>query len=333
MEMNSDMLLLLAAFAVSFILTWLLSRGLLQITDIPNHRSLHSVPTPRTGGLAIAAAMFAVALASWLGVVELGLQGLSLLLAGWFMLLAISVLDDIIDLSAPLRLLLHLAAAAIFLGDMALSWWQLGLLVLLMGWCTNLFNFMDGMDGLAGSMGLVGAATLAILLWLADPGSSWLLAAVFAAAIAGFLPWNLPPARIFLGEAGSVPAGVLLAGLAIHAVLEAGVHAALVVLPFLTFLVDATLTLLARGLRGERVWQAHREHCYQRLCLAGFPVYQVLMLESALVFVNAGAAIWLAAMAAGDGLSWSVFGLLLALHVMLFGVVVRRYPREPGSGN
>lgn len=321
------MLLLAGAFALSFLLTWVLSRGWLAITDVPNHRSLHSVPTPRTGGLAIAGAGIAALLSGVvLGHVDVAPVGLLMLIGGWVMLLSLSVLDDIADLSAPLRLLVHLGAALLFLWMVELAWWQLGLLVLLMTWCTNLFNFMDGMDGLAGSMGVVGASTLAVLLWQGDAGNSWLVAAILAAAMAGFLPWNLPPARIFLGDAGSIPSGFLLAGLAIHAVLEAGIHPALVILPFLTFLVDASCTLVARAWRGERIWEAHREHAYQRLCLAGLPVYQVLMLEFALVCVNAGLALWLASGVRNE-LIWFVLGLQVALHVVLYGVIVRRCPR------
>ena len=265
-----------AVAIVAGMAAWLGTRALIPLLrrrallDRPNERSLHDSPTPRGGGIAVIATVVAAwALFAALGETAPNTVIVAAAAAG---LAILSWIDDLGDLPAWLRLLAHLAA--VLAGLLALpqapvfqGWLPLALdraaAALLWLWFTNLFNFMDGMDGLAGSE----AASVALgLALLAGSGIAPLAAVIFGAAI-GFLVWNWAPARIFLGDVGSVPLGYLLGFLLLAAAAE-GHWAAALILP-LYFLADATITLLRRLLRRERIWQAHREHFYQRAVQAG----------------------------------------------------------------
>ena len=233
--------------------------------DRPNERSLHATPTARGGGIAAVA----VVLAAW---AVLGPPQILVACAAALLLAAISWIDDLRGVSAALRLPAH--AAAVCAGLLALpaepvfqDWLPVTLdravAALFWLWFTNLFNFMDGMDGLAGSEAAAVAFGLALL---AGPVEAPLAAAVFGAAV-GFLAWNWAPARIFLGDVGSVPLGYLL-GFLLLAAAARGHWAGALILPSY-FLADATITLLRRLFRGAQVWQAHREHFYQRAVQRG----------------------------------------------------------------
>jgi UDP-N-acetylmuramyl pentapeptide phosphotransferase/UDP-N-acetylglucosamine-1-phosphate transferase len=247
---------------------WLRRRAIL---DRPVDRSAHSVPVPRGGGLVLVpvllAAWFALTL---LGQAPAGDAALATLAAG---LALLSWLDDLRGLPAGLRLLCHVLAViaglaflppgAVFQGvlppilDRAAT-------ALLWVWFVNLFNFMDGIDGITGietaALGL-GLALVAALASAADDGSGGLAICAAAGAVA-FLRWNWHPAQIFLGDVGSVPLGYLLGALLL-ALAARGLWAPALILP-LYYLADASLTLAGRLLRGERFWQAHRQHFYQR---------------------------------------------------------------------
>ncbi len=245
----------------------------LGMVDRPNHRSLHSVPVARGGGIPMAVV---VALFLLLSPIDLDLAlwtGLALA-AG---LCLVSALDDRFGLPIRVRLLGHLVAAAVFsilaIGvTLPLQWVDGGLVLictLLIAWMLNLYNFMDGSDGLAAGQGLIGFAALAILAAMSDaPELIWPALAVSGACL-GFLWWNFPPARLFLGDSGSVPLGFLAGAFMLYLVLEGGVAPWLVVLPFAPFWMDASFTLLRRILRGEAFWRAHREHSYQHLVRSG----------------------------------------------------------------
>jgi len=271
--------ILITAAAVAlaaFLLTGLAVRVLTAraVLDRPNARSSHAVPTPRGGGIAVLAAL--VPGLALLAVLSGEAARLWPALLGLVLLAGVSFADDLSSLSARLRLLAQ--AIAVGLGMVALPEASLtqGLvplalerLVLAVGWLwfINLFNFMDGIDGITAvetiAVGL-GAGLSALLL--GAPGLLAALGLVTAAGAAGFLPQNWHPARIFLGDVGSVPLGYLLGFILLWLAL-AGAPAAALALP-LYYLADATLTLLKRLGRGERVWQAHREHWYQRAAAA-----------------------------------------------------------------
>jgi Fuc2NAc and GlcNAc transferase len=251
-----------------------------NLLDIPNDRSSHKQPTPRGGGLAIAvAASVGFATLFWLGQLN-GKMLLALLLGGGAIAL-VGMLDDRHKLSPSLRLSIHLAAAALAIWclggipplqvgervvDLGAPGWVLGVLAIV--WTLNLFNFMDGIDGIAASESTFMAVIGGILLLLAVPDSSLAGAAfVFGAACLGFLAWNWPPAKIFMGDVGSGYLGYVLAVLALGSGVEhpaAGL--AWLILGGL-FFADATVTLLRRVVRQQRVFDAHREHAYQHVAI------------------------------------------------------------------
>ena len=242
-----------------------------RVIDHPNERSLHTEPTPRLGGLGIAAGALPFMLVP--GDASL------IVIAGCAAFLAlVSFIDDMRSLPIEVRLPAHLAAALAAVlavaspvaGAAPWGWMEAAFAVLAIAWMANLFNFMDGSDGLAGSMALIGFAVLSIAA--AQAGSMPLAFAALAtsSAAAGFLLHNFPPARVFLGDSGSVPLGVLAGALGAWGTALGTWPAWFPVLVFSPFIVDASVTVLRRLLAGERIWRAHRTHCYQRLVLAGW---------------------------------------------------------------
>jgi Fuc2NAc and GlcNAc transferase len=267
------------------------------ILDRPNERSSHVVPTPLGGGWGIAApAIGAVVLTSGLGwldrstAVGLAGGGAAVALVGW--------IDDRVGLSAWVRLLVQVVAASwlvSWLGgfdglDLGTTRVPLGpfgsaLAVLATVWCTNLYNFMDGIDGIAGTEAVSVATVGGVLLLFGGSTGLGLVAMVTAAASAGFLVWNRPPARIFMGDAGAGLLGFLLAGLALAGESHGAVPALVWVLLLGAFVADATIVLLRRMARGERWYSAHRGHLYQRLVQAGWSHARV---DRALLGINLG---------------------------------------------
>ncbi len=298
-----------------------------NILDRPNDRSSHRFATPRGAGIAVVATVLAV----WLGLAAIGRVSAAVftisIAAG--LLAAISWLDDLDGLSPITRLVAQ--AAAIAIGLTALPADHIGLrdafgpvlpelvLGLLWLWWVNAFNFMDGIDGLAGSeAAAIGAGLLLLGSFgaAADPTLALLAAAVLGAAL-GFLRWNWAPARIFLGDVGSVPLGYLT-GFLLLSLAEGGNWAAALILP-LYFLADATITLVRRLLRGERVWQAHREHFYQRAVARGADhaavVTRVAVANTVLVLCG-----WAAANGAGvAALAAAIASVAALLAVLVWG--------------
>jgi UDP-N-acetylmuramyl pentapeptide phosphotransferase/UDP-N-acetylglucosamine-1-phosphate transferase len=146
--------------------------------------------------------------------------------------------------------------------------WDTGFLIFTV-WFINLYNFMDGMDGFAGGMGTLGFGFLAYLGWLAGQDFFALSGLLIAGANLGFLLCNFPPARIFMGDAGSTTMGFLAAGMSLWGVRDGLFPMWIPILIFSPFIVDATVTLIRRLVHGDKVWQAHRSHYYQRLVLLG----------------------------------------------------------------
>jgi Fuc2NAc and GlcNAc transferase len=268
--------LLLAVFAASWLGTLAVRAYALKrrILDHPNARSSHSVPTPRGGGVAIVAAFLAGVLVLWaLGEADAGLA-LALLLGG-APVAALGFWDDRAPLPARLRLAAHLAAAALVLALLGglhrldlgplvidLGWLGLPIGVLGLVWLLNLYNFMDGIDGLAASEAVFVAGAGALICAQSGGGLAWVLA-LLAAASLGFALVNWPPARIFMGDAGSGFLGLAIGTLALAATVR-GVTAPWPWVVLLgVFLVDSTLTLVRRAGRGEPLHEAHRSHAYQ----------------------------------------------------------------------
>lgn len=282
---------LLTAFLASYgVLFGLLRLRLALPLDHPNARSLHAAPVPRIGGLGLLAGIGA----SLLWSAPTGLGTILLLALG---LAALSWLDDWRGLPVSPRLAAHLAAAGLFVLGSGLAEgqfvWAL-LLALAVVWMTNLYNFMDGADGLAGGMAVFGFAAFAVSAWLAGDMEMARLAAGIAAAAVGFLCFNFPPARLFLGDVGAVPLGFLAAALGLEGWRRGLWPATTPLLAFAPFIVDAGATLLYRLPRGENPVQAHREHYYQRLIRMGWSHRRLALAAYPLMAASAASAVWVA---------------------------------------
>jgi UDP-N-acetylmuramyl pentapeptide phosphotransferase/UDP-N-acetylglucosamine-1-phosphate transferase len=279
----------LAAFLLSLILIvalrpWLVRRALAR----PNARSSHRVPTPQGGGIAVVIATFTVAwaaIALWPSVAQNHSALLLTVTAAAALLTAVGAIDDMRPMPEAPRLLLQFIAVGAVIatlpGDlraMPQLPWTIERVCLFFGmvWLVNLVNFMDGIDWMTVAE-VVPIASALTLLGLC--GTIGLLPALFASALlgamAGFAPFNKPVARLFLGDAGSLPIGLLL-GWLLLALAGAGHLAAALILP-LYYLADTTVTLARRIMRREPFWQAHRTHFYQRATDNGFTVPGIVM--------------------------------------------------------
>jgi UDP-N-acetylmuramyl pentapeptide phosphotransferase/UDP-N-acetylglucosamine-1-phosphate transferase len=274
----------------------------IRLLDQPNERSLHTSPTPRTGGIAICVTLFA----AWLVLaLTTHLQFFPInILLGAVIIAAIAMLDDRHNLSAGLRLLVQISAALVMIyggffiqGEVvpgiifaANTAAMTAMTVLLTLWLINLYNFMDGMDGFAGGMAVIGFGTLSVLGWAQGDILFAGSALTVCAAAAGFLWFNFPPARIFMGDSGSTTLGFLVAAFAIWGSRRGITPVWLSLVIFSPFVVDATVTLLKRALRGEPVWRAHRSHYYQRLVQLGWGHRRTVTVEYAVMLGCAGLA-------------------------------------------
>lgn len=320
-------LMIAVVFVAAFALTWVLRRYALasSLMDIPNERSSHSVPTPRGGGVAIVLSFLAVL--PLMGVLQwLPWSSVIATVGAGAAVAVLGFLDDHGHIAARWRLLGHFSAAA-----WALYW--LGGLppLLLFGytfdsglfgsilaavyivWLLNLYNFMDGIDGIASVEAICVCLGGALLYALLDASSLALLPLLLAAAVAGFLCWNFPPARIFMGDAGSGFLGLILAVLSLQAAwFKAELLWSWVIL-LGVFVVDATFTLLRRLLRGDKVYEAHRSHAYQ-YASRQFSAHRPVTL--AVLLINL---VWLLPLALAVGLGYldGLLGVLIAYVPLL----------------
>ena len=308
---------LLIVFFGSLILTHAVCRYALakQILDVPNHRSSHHVPTPRGGGVAFIVVFLAVI--SWQMAMGALVPSLYSALFGAGTLVALlGIMDDHGDLSAKVRLLGHFIASVFALyclgGMPALSFfgwtlpagcWLNILAVFYLVWLLNLYNFMDGIDGLAGLEVLTVTMGGVFLYVLIDHQQDISVPLVLAAAVAGFLWWNLPPARIFMGDAGSGFLGLVLGIFSIQAAMVRPQLFASWLILLGVFIVDATTTLVCRLCQGHPIDEAHREHAYQHAA-AHYGSHLKVTLGVAMVNL-----LWLLPMAVVVGLQWIPAGL------------------------
>lgn len=345
------MVSLLAVFAAagvaSWLLTgmarrWMLARGTL---DVPNERSSHVVPTPRGGGLAIAAVM----LAGLVGGMAFGWLPLRLgigLLGGGLMVGAIGWADDCFNLTYRPRLAVHFAAALwtlawlggfprLHLGSTGLPLGIAGWVLASLGivWTVNFYNFMDGIDGIAGGEAVVVGLAGGLLLMATGAADLAGLSFLIAAASFGFLLWNWSPARIFMGDVGSGVLGYLFAALAVASENRGAVPMLVWVLLLGVFVVDATVTLVRRALDREVVFNAHKKHAYQRAVQAGWSHGRVSAVVMLLGVVLGGLG-WLAIRIPAHLVAVSLGGLgaLVLLHtgVNAWAAALRRVP-EPAA--
>ena len=326
-----------AVVGISFALTAALRRYALarSIIDIPNARSSHSVPTPRGGGVAIVLAFLLVLpVLAW---AKLDTLPALVAIGGAGALVAvIGFMDDHGHIAARWRLLGHFCAAAwalFWLGgfppiamfgmSIDFGWAGCILAAFYLVWMLNLYNFMDGIDGIASVEAISVCFGACLIYWLSGfEGLMW-IPALLAMAVGGFLYWNFPPARIFMGDAGSGFLGVVLGAISIQAAWVSSqlLWAWLILLG--VFIVDATYTLIRRLIRGDKVYEAHRSHGYQ---FASRKVGRHLPVTLGVVVINM---VWLLPIALCVG----VFGLngllgLVLAYVPLISLAIKFHAGE-----
>ncbi|CAM2007388.1 MraY family glycosyltransferase [Acanthopleuribacter pedis] len=299
--------------------------------DNPNERSSHKIPTPRGGGLAPVCALFlGLGAASTAGTTNLT----PMFFAAWAMVIAVGLIDDKLDLSAKIRMAVHVGAAVLVVincGPMNFiplpapiyrdfQWFAYPMTFLWLIGVLNLYNFLDGIDGFAGTQALwVG---LGVALILGQP----MIGACIAAAALGFLVHNWHPAKIFMGDVGSASLGFLFACLPFYlrpTMVAESIFVMAMLLWF--FLADGTFTILRRLSKGEKIWQAHRSHLYQRLTIAGRSHGQVVLLVAMLQAALFAVLVW-------SGLSLDTHAWLVAVTALgLFGIYWAWVVREEKS--
>lgn len=310
-----------AVLIASLLMTWVLRRYALSrsLMDIPNVRSSHSVPTPRGGGVAIV-------LTYLVALLFVAINGLISWSASWPLLGAgvlvaiVGFLDDHGHIAARWRLLAHFSAAAWALFcigglptirlvgfELNLGWLGHLLAILYLVWMLNLYNFMDGIDGIASIEAVCACAGACLVYGLTGHQSLIFAPMLLAVAVTGFLYWNFPPARIFMGDAGSGFLGVVIGVLSLQAAWAAPELLWVWLILLGVFIVDATFTLGRRLLRGDKVYEAHRSHGYQ---YASRQAGRHLPVTLAVAAINL---LWLLPIAVGVGMGLDgLSGLLLA---------------------
>jgi UDP-N-acetylmuramyl pentapeptide phosphotransferase/UDP-N-acetylglucosamine-1-phosphate transferase len=329
-----------AALALSIFFTRRFCRpdSAVYILDHPNERSLHDRPVPRGGGLAILIAIVVCGAAMSMFYPARGLAGIGF---GVLIVAVVSFIDDRHSITPAGRLAAHVAASAVIIYSGFIlygmeipgtSWdWPYAVGIILSAifivWMVNLYNFMDGMDGFAGGMTVFGFGTFAVMGWMVGHDMFQTSSAIIAAAAAGFLIFNFPPARIFMGDVGSSTLGLLAATFSLWGVRDGIFPFWIALLVFSPFIVDATITLIRRLIRREKIWQAHKNHYYQKLVQSGWGHRKTVLLEYAIMLGCAMTALW--GVHASDKLQevmlvgWALF--YLVFFVWVSRLVARHY--------
>ena len=333
MNIGTLTLVVLAAAAISAGLIVVLRPVLVRYALArPNARSSHAAPTPQGGGIAVVIAVIAVVAVAMFGlnVTQPDAKWFALLFGSTALIAVVGAADDILTLSVAPRLALQGLAVALMLAALpdelrvaaALPWWVERALMLVAGlWFVNLTNFMDGIDWMtvaevvpiAAALGILGVAGVM-------PIQGVVVALALGGAMLGFAPFNKPVARLFLGDVGSLPIGLLLAWLFVMLAGQ-GYLAAALLLPFY-YGSDATITLARRLRDRERIWEPHRGHFYQRATAGGFTVGDVVarvftinVMLALLAFVTVR-------------YNTTLVGIIaLALAVVMVGLLLRSFAR------
>jgi Fuc2NAc and GlcNAc transferase len=323
-----------AGVLTGFIRSRALARGML---DVPNARSSHVTPTPRGGGVAIVVAA-TIGFAVLTALDRISHELLIAMLGGGLAVAVVGYFDDRHQLSARVRLAVHFAAALwalAWLGGLpplrfgehtfTFGWGGYVLGALGIVWTLNLFNFMDGIDGIAAleAVFIVCAGSI-ISIWTGGATEVSAAGPILAAACVGFLLWNWPPAKIFMGDAGSGYLGYAVAVLALAAARESSVALLVWVILGGLFFVDATVTLARRLMRGERGYEAHRSHAYQWLTRRWQSHLRVTLLSATLNVL------WLfpCAFIAATKPHWAGWTVVFALLPVVVGVRLAGAGRE-----
>jgi len=285
----SQVILVIGIMLLSCILTglaaWYARRS--GMVDHPGERHSHVVATPRGGGIGIILALLIVS--PWLigsGDETWG----KCIFPGMLVLAFLGWRDDHASLSARLRFFVQLVVSIYLVACAVNNDWMQGagsilLAVLFLVWMTNLYNFMDGSNGMAGLQAVFGGAVLFCLFDSADQHSLALASACVAAACAGFLPWNLGNARVFMGDVGSISLGFVFGALLVIGVGSQAFSLPVALMVMLIFVTDSSLTLLGRVLKREQWYNAHKQHLYQRLIAQGWTHGRVALFYQAINLV------------------------------------------------
>ena len=254
-----------------FIRYILKSRILSRFIDIPNQRSLHTKPKPKGGGLAIIIPIIISIL--------LYSSQFFYLIPFLLVLLFLSFLDGLLVIKPSTRLTVQFVTTFIFLLvlDLQLSYLFLTIIFLSLIWVINLYNFMDGSDGLAAGMSIIGFGFYTIISILTGDVNFAILNCIIVAGCTSFLFFNYPPAKIFMGDMGSIPLGFLCGAIGVMGWNKGLWTFWFPLIVFSPFIIDATITLLKRFIKKESLTQAHRSHYYQRAILAGFSHKQIAL--------------------------------------------------------
>jgi len=303
--MKADIGPILLSYLLSYFIVKILLRAEphFKVMDIPNDRSMHKIPVPRTGGVGIMVSI--ITCAAFVLFQEDSIQEsgrLIIWLVSFTVLFCVSLADDVRGLSSASRLIVHIACAAAVTYDGSLVPIALDdssnfsvlayiVTVLYIVWMINLYNFMDGMDGLASGMAIIGFTALGIFGYQGGEIYFSMLCFIVAASSAGFLVLNFPPAKIFMGDVGSSTMGFLAALFSLWAHNHNVVPIWITLLVFSPFIVDSTMTLMRRAVNGEVIWSAHRSHFYQRLVQLGWSHRKTLLWEYALMLLCVGSAL------------------------------------------
>src|SRR5262245_24149860 len=348
-RMGSCVLLFLATVAQACGLTYcaLYAGRWLRILDFPDkERKLHSRATPRTGGVAVCAALV-------LGVLECGflqvagfsadvdaLRYTTFLLLSAILLCGLGLWDDKYGMRARSKFLCQAAAvlpfvcwgrattsADLFGWHLEFAWLAIPLVLFWLVSCTNFVNLVDGLDGLAGSVGLIVSLAVAVLAWWNQVPTASLLALTLAGALVGFLVFNWPPARIFLGDAGSLPLGFLVGALALEAAAKkaAGLTLAVPVVLLSIPMFDTSMAILRRKLNGRKIGQGDRAHIHHCLRDRGLSPTQTLLAIGGMCTATATAAV-LATVFNNDliavGICLAVLAMLISARLFGFNETV-----------
>ena len=297
------------------------------IQDIPNERSLHETPIPRIGGVGLVAGI----LTGWAWMFYSLVWWLVLPL---IILFVVSLIDDMQGLPVSKRLAAHLIAAAILIGGSGIISQQgiviAMLLLLITVWMTNLYNFMDGSDGMAGGMALSGFTMYGIAALINNNDAFATLNFTIGAAALAFLYNNFHPAKVFMGDSGSIPLGFLAASVGLWGWLQGCWPVWFPLLVFSPFVVDATFTLVKRALTGAKVSEAHKQHYYQRLIQLGWGHRNVALIEYCMMLAAGISAI----IFLHDPFPWKIFlvwGAIFGLLMVIVDVAWRRAKREQNA--
>ncbi len=332
MALNLGLLVVILAMIVSFSLVKYLIQpyAIINILDHPNHRSLHSQPIPRTGGIAIIVTI----LISFIGILYfVPLNFLPNLMLATVFVALIALADDRWSLPIWIRLCCHLVATLWLMGsgfriesiEYPNGVWLLlpivdGIITLFFViWMLNLYNFMDGMDGFAAGMTMIGCSTLALLGYQANVNEYVIINGIIVASVLGFWGFNFPPAKIFMGDIGSSSLGFLIAALILWGHQQKLFPLWVAGLIFSPFIIDATMTLLKRVILGEKFWLPHCSHYYQRLVQLGWGHKTTVLSEYGLMLACSISAVWLTRSEADvqwwGGIVWVIVYLLLIIMV------------------